>query len=88
MPFGFDLEHTKPVSSLKNVTRSINPDRLSGSGAGASVRNSNYSDCPSSCWQEPVVGRARCPQRAASIRRCPKRAGLDDLPRRAGDSAP
>jgi hypothetical protein len=33
-------------------------------------------------------GRARCPQRAASDRRCPKPAGLRHLSRRAGDSAP
>jgi len=35
-----------------------------------------------------IVGRARCPYRAASARRCPKQAELDGLGRRAGDSAP
>ena len=35
-----------------------------------------------------VVGRARCPQRTANARRCPILGELDDLPGRAGDSAP
>ena len=29
----------------------------------------------------PVTGTARCPRRAASVRRCPKPARLDDLRR-------
>src|ERR1035437_8230821 len=35
-----------------------------------------------------IGGEACCPQRAASIRSCPTRAGLEDLPRRAEDSTP
>lgn len=34
------------------------------------------------------MGRARCPHRAANVRRCPKRAELVDLRRRGGDTAP
>jgi len=37
---------------------------------------------------EPVVGKARCPHRAASVASRPTRAGIGDLPRRGGDTAP
>ena len=35
-----------------------------------------------------IGSRAPCPQRAPSIGKCPKRAGLGDFPRRAEDRAP
>jgi hypothetical protein len=45
--------------------------------------------CRGSCvLLKLIVGRARCPHRAASVRRCPKRAELGNLPRRAEESAP
>ena len=37
---------------------------------------------------KPIVGRARCPQRAASVGTRPTRASISDLGRRGGDTAP
>lgn len=42
-PLAFTLSTAHPFSSLKKVTRSIKPDRLSGGRDGGSVRNGN--DC-------------------------------------------
>ena len=50
-PFAFTLSTAQPCSSLKKVTRSINPDRLSCGRDGASVRNGSDCGCTVSGWQ-------------------------------------
>ena len=41
----------KPFSSLKKVTRSISPERLSAGRDDDSTCNGNDCDCPVSTWQ-------------------------------------
>ena len=36
----------------------------------------------------PVIGGARCPYLAASVRRCPERSSFGHLRRRGGDTSP
>jgi len=55
-PFAFTLSTAQPFSSLKNVTRSIRPERLSwGRADGCSVRNGSDCGCTVSDWQGRLV---------------------------------
>lgn len=50
-PFAFTLSTAQPFSSLKKVTRSIKPERLSCGRVGVSVRNGSDCGCTVGCWQ-------------------------------------
>src|ERR1035437_4849327 len=51
-PLAFTLSTAQPFSSLKKVTRSISPERLSwGRADGGSVRNGSDCGCTASGWQ-------------------------------------
>src|ERR1035437_7706825 len=54
-PLAFTLSTAQPFSSLKKVTRSISPERLSTGRDGCSVRNGGDCGCTVSDWQGRLV---------------------------------